>query len=182
MPMTSYSVPFFSQLADVRTRAWRYRGCGVVSLKMVLEYWHLRDRRNQSPAIAELLAKGLDIGAYLDAVGWIHSGLVAVARQFGYDGFNRDHADLSLTPLLSREAFEHLEKDLKRGPLLASVYSGFDPDKGGGHIVVVVAVHDGLVEINDPADMKEREGRKAFAVEAFLKAWKRRYIAVYPAS
>lgn len=73
-----------------------------------------------------------------------------------------------------------LMAELEAGPLLASVYSGLDPYRGGGHIVVVTGAHDGLVLLNDPEEMSVREGRKALALKAFLPAFKQRYIVIRP--
>ena len=178
--MSAYQVPFFSQLEDIQKKVWQYRGCGIASLKMVLEYWHSRDQRYLSPSIDDLLATGLRIGAYREGIGWLHSGLVNITRQFGYDGFNRDYAPNSPTPLPMTEAWQKVVEDLQNGPLLASVFSGFDPDRGGGHIVVLTGVEGELAFYNDPEERTESEGCKVIATSAFQKAFKRRYICICP--
>jgi hypothetical protein len=175
--MARYDVPFYSQLADIQKRAWQYRGCGITALKMVLAYWNSRHGLYQNPPLWSLLKTGLRIGAYIPDVGWSHSGLVNIACQYGYTGFNRDLIQTS-----SSEAFVQLQSDLMRGPLLVSVFSGFDPDKGGGHIVVLTGVEDDLVFLNDPFEWSSHEGEKIMAISAFQKAFKRRWIAVEPKS
>lgn len=179
--MHHHDVPFFSQLADLKKESWQYRGCGVVSLKMVLEYWHRKDGRNVSPAVGILLETGLEIGAYQENVGWIHSGLVNIAKRFGYDGYNRDYAPISPTPLSPQATWEKFLVDFKTGPVMVSVFGDMDPKSPrAGHIVVVTDFHDGLVFYSNPEEMNEREGRKALALESFLKGWKQRYIVVHP--
>lgn len=172
-----YEIPFYSQLADIQKQAWQYRGCGITALKMVLAYWNHRNDLYQNPPLWSLLKTGLRIGAYLPNVGWSHSGLVNIARHYSYDGFNQDSFKLT-----AENAFSRLVNDMKFGPIMASVYNGFDPDKGGGHIVVVTGIENDIVFINDPFEWSERDGAKAMAVSVFLKSFKRRWIAVYPKS
>ncbi len=175
--MPRYEVPFYSQLTDISKRTWQYRGCGITALKMVFAYWNHRNGLYQNPPLWSLLKTGLRIGAYIPDVGWSHTGLVNIARQYGYDGFNRDDFKRPTEETLIR-----LQDDLKCGPLLVSVYSGFDPDKGGGHIVTLAGIEDDLVFINDPFEWSAREGAKVMARSAFAKAFKRRWIAVAPKS
>jgi hypothetical protein len=175
-----YSVPYVSQYADIGDHEWRSRGCGIASLKMVMDFWHARDRRNRTAPLPELLGVGLDAGAYREGVGWLHRGLVAVATTYGYDGSNKDWADNGPTPKTADAAWDALAEALAHGPLLASVWSGLDPARGGGHIVVVDGWDGQLVSLADPEEMSEREGRKLMARAPFLKGFKKRAIIVRP--
>jgi len=178
--MPSYRVPFSSQYTDLGHHEWRARGCGITALKMVMDYWHGVDVGNQTATLEEALAQGLRAGAYLPGIGWSHRGLVAVARYYGYEGFNVDVAANSPTPKSSSEAWAMALAELEAGPLLVSVFSGLNPSRSGGHIVVLTGAHDGLVLLNDPEEMNAREGCKALAQEIFVPAFKQRYIVIRP--
>jgi hypothetical protein len=178
--MPSYRVPFSSQYTDLGHHEWRARGCGITALKMVMDYWHTIDEANRTASLESVLGEGLRAGAYLPGIGWSHRGLVEIARHFGYDGFNVDAALNSSASKSAEQAWGMLCAELEHGPVLASVFSGLNPARGGGHIITVTGFHDGLVFFNDPEEMSEREGRKIIAVEAFLSAFKNRYIVIRP--
>lgn len=175
-----YDVPFVSQYHDLADPEWQWRGCGIVALKMVLDYWHNQDERHQTVELNALHRKGIDAGAYRENIGWTHKGLVQIAHDLGYESYNRDWAANGPTPKSQEAAWEALALELRKGPVLASVYSGLEPSRGGGHIVVVAGEADGLVFLNDPEQREEREGRRALAVEVFQTAFKRRYVVVRP--
>ncbi|MCC6405415.1 MAG: C39 family peptidase [Candidatus Yanofskybacteria bacterium] len=176
--MVSHDVPFSSQYTDLGDHEWRARGCGITALKMVMDFWHLRDTRSRTAAVDELLERGRAIGAYVQGVGWSHRGLVNLARAYGYEGCNVDHAEKGPSPKTAPEAWGALCSELAHGPVLASVYAGLDPHRGGGHIIVVTGFFEGLVAFNDPEQMDEREGRRLIALEPFLAAFKRRFIVI----
>ena len=175
-----YRVPFSSQYADLGHHEWRARGCGIAALKMVMDFWHAADGSNRTVALDGLLQAGLDAGAYREGIGWTHGGLAVLARRHGYEAFNADWAAKSPTPKTPEAAWAQLVRELNVGPVMASVYSRLDSERGGGHIVVVTGFADGLVAFNDPEEMSEREGRKLIALERFLPAFKLRYVVVRP--
>jgi hypothetical protein len=175
-----YDVPFISQFKDIADPDWQWRGCGIVALKMILDFWHAKDPANQTADIEQLWQMGMDADAYREGIGWTHGGLAAIARQLGYRSYNRDFAPNSPTPRDENGAWSALARELDRGPVLASMYSGMDPSRGGGHIVVVTGTEDELVLLNDPEQHQEREGKRALARKKFREAFKRRYIYVLP--
>jgi peptidase C39-like protein len=178
--MTAYNVPFVSQYADLGHHEWRARGCGIASLKMVMDFWHQRDSANRIDSLDGLLRAGIQEGAYIEKIGWSHAGLVRLAKRYGYDGCNADWAEHGKTPQSPEKAWELLLRELQRGPVMASVYAGLEPERGGGHIIVITGYADGLVAFNDPEELNEQEGRKFLAHDRFLRAFKRRYIMVLP--
>lgn len=178
--MPLFIVPFSSQYTDLGHHEWRARGCGIASLHMVMAYWHALDGASPLPSFDRLLTRGRVIGAYREGVGWTHAGLVRLAREFGYEGFNADFAPKGTTPKSVDDAWGFLLAELERGPVLASVYAGLDPMRGGGHIVIVTGAQGELVFFNDPEEISEREGRKVLVLEAFLPAFKQRYIVIRP--
>lgn len=173
--MLNYKLQLISQQTELQDPEWQYRGCGIAALKMVMNYWHALSEVNVSPPIDELLAAGLKLNAYVQNIGWSHAGLTNVAKQCGYDGKNYDLADSN-----ADTAWKSLMKQLKNGPVMASVYSQFDPTLGGGHIVVLTGIDDNTVYLNDPEEASQEAGTKTMELNDFLKAWKKRYIVISP--
>lgn len=173
-------IPFISQYSDLNDPTWKWRGCGVAALAMIMEYWHLRDAQNQTVSIEELLKTGLELNAYREGIGWTHRGLVEIAQRYGYEAFNADYAPQSPTPKSLEETWQELTQELERGPVMASVYAGLDPARGGGHIVVITGITNGEVAFNDPEASTEQEGRKNIPIKKFLAGFKQRYIIVRP--
>lgn len=175
-----FNVPFVSQYDDLADPEWQWRGCGIVALKMVLDFWYEQDSRNETLDLNELHQKGLNSGAYRDGIGWTHRGLVDIVQSLGYESYNRDWAPNGPTPKTAEQAFQALVLELDCGPVLASVYSGFEPVRGGGHITVVTGMEDDLIFLNDPEQQNALEGKRALTLRSFLKAFKRRYIVIIP--
>ena len=134
----------------------------------------------QSPSLDVLLERGLVLGAYREGIGWSHAGLVALGREFGYEGYNVDLAPQSPTPKSESEAWDALVVELCHGPVMASVYAGLDPLRGGGHMVVVSGFNEGLVQLSDPEALTAQEGERALTLEIFLRAFKRRFVVIRP--
>jgi len=178
--MVRHDVPFLSQYADLCDHQWRARGCGIVALKMALDFWHGGSRLCRTAPLDALLRDGLAAGAYREGIGWSHGGLAALATSYGYEAFNADWAANGPAPKSPPDAWQALLAELVRGPVLASVWSGMDPERQGGHIILVTGFADGLVAFNDPEELTEREGRKLLALDRFLRAFKRRYVVVRP--
>lgn len=119
----------FSSLAEAES--WSGRGCGIASLRMVLDglgcacggHW-------------EMISKGLAAGAYKEGVGWIHGKLAEMAGEYGIFGEAKRGKTLA-----------DLQKDLENGFVcIASVTPYFrfgqqKPDGSfygkGGHLVPV---------------------------------------------
>lgn len=177
-----HEVPFISQYEDLADPEWQWRGCGIVSLKMMLDYWHAYDARYRTMELNELHRAGVAAGAYVEHVGWSHRGLVSLAHGLGYESYNRDWASNGPTPKSADGAWEALALELNQGPVLTSVFSGLEPSRRGGHLVVVTGLEEGLVHFNDPEQRDEQEGRRLLALVSFKRAFKRRYVMVRPGS
>lgn len=169
-------MPYYSQYGSTIPLNWKNRGCGIVALKMLFDYWHSKNSENKTVALKNLLGNG-GKDAFIKDVGWSHAGLVSIARDYGYDGFNKD---LVLSGADANEGFRQLKNDLKYFPIMASVWNQFDPARGGGHLVIVTGIHAKKVYIKDPGEENEKSGFKTLPEQEFIKAFKRRYIAIYP--
>ncbi len=158
-------VPFFSQFTDISSPKWQKVGCGIASLAMIIEYYE-----PGSASVDTLLAEGIELGAYSDA-GWTYKGLIDVSGKYGFTGESHDLAG-------SASAYADFKEDVAKGPVIASVYYTFTPGHPIPHLVVVNKIEGDTVYYNDPA---EQAGGGTISVDAFTKAWKKRYIEIYPA-
>ncbi|TXK85142.1 C39 family peptidase [Paenibacillus sp. N3.4] len=144
----SYPIPFYTQKIDFDdvnlqgfkskqdAEHWQVRGCGIASLKMIIDGFQIYRGVHLSEAYGELVYKGFEMGAYCDR-GWIHKGLVELAKE--YDILGQTFRESSLHAVL-------LEIEQDR-PCITSVSVGFNGGKinnkgeviqAGGHLIVVI--------------------------------------------
>lgn len=161
---TTTTVPFFSQFRDISSPEWQKVGCGIASLGMIMEYY-----KPGTVSVDALLADGIKKGAYSD-VGWTYKGLINVSSTYGFSGESHDLAG-------NANAFTSFKEAVEKGPVIASVYYTFEPGNPIPHLVVVTKIEGDTVYYNDPA---EKQGGGTISVDAFIKAWKKRYIEIYP--
>ncbi len=164
----AYSVPFYSQFADISAPSWQKVGCGIASLAMVIDFY--TDEEIES--VDTLLNRGIAARAFLSDAGWIHSGLISLSNKYGLSGETKSFYDLSVSGALDK-----LGVALEEGPVIASVHYTFEPTNPIPHLVVITGMKDGLVYYNDPA---EPTGGGTLTVDKFSKAWKKRYIEIRP--
>lgn len=146
----SYHIPFYTQLVDFKDDSlqgfknkeeaeyWQCRGCGIASLKMIIDGFNRFRNIDISVPYGTLLYKGLAAGAHCDA-GWIHSGLVKMAEEYNIQGETHRNAD-------ANDVLLQLENNR---PCIVSVTLGFNGGKTdrqgkvrrkGGHLIVVKGV------------------------------------------
>jgi hypothetical protein len=160
------SVPFYSQFSDITAAEWRGVSCGVASLAMLIDYF------TDPVTPDDLLQRGLAAGAFNDAVGWSHAGLIALANEHGLDG---ETVWLSAD---KQQALNDLAVELENGPVMASVHYTFDPANPIPHLVVISAVNDdNTITYSDPAELS---GNRTLDTDQFLRSWKNRYIKIRP--
>lgn len=164
-----------SQHLDFKNEKYRGNGCGIVSLLMLMRYWQSKGmpEKNTLPSPDQLYKIGLERGAYVKDVGWSHAGLAELAKYYGFgQSQNFDWAKERPTIALAK-----LKRELKNGPVLASVFYQYKLGNGG-HLVVLESLTRDKVKVWDP-DKKDRiKIEKTMSLGEFLKAWKRRIIIV----
>ena len=168
-----FEVPEYSQFLDVDDEEWKGRSCGIVSLKMLLDYWN-NESETTPEDVENLITEALDFDAYLPGTGWKHKELVDIAKAHHLEGENLDwtseHPDIAFN-----KAVPHLAKH----PVMTSVFKDLKPGKSG-HLVVVTGYEGGKVFYNDP-DSKNREGiERNASLNEFLNGWTRRIIVIHP--
>ncbi len=161
------TVPFYSQIHDIDWPEWRGRACGVVGLAMIVEMYYPGRTSPQA-----LLERGIESGHFLSGIGWTHNGLAILARENGLVGNAYDFHSMSMD-----DAYSKLLIHLEKGPVIASVFHGFDPQSPIPHLAVINGVEGDTVYYNDPA---EGSGGGRISVEGFKAGWKKRFITAHP--
>ncbi|MBI4134429.1 MAG: C39 family peptidase [Candidatus Terrybacteria bacterium] len=165
-------LPAYSQYLDVASRRWRLNACGVVALKTVMDYWLGRE----VGTFSGIIRQGVQLHAYAaKRGGWLHKGLVALAKRNGFRAYAVDDASSSLSV-----AIRGLKRELAHGPVLVSVQKYFSSN-AGGHLIVVSAFQKSRFFYNEPASFTRKGVRRSVGVKRFARGWKKRYIIVRPA-
>ena len=166
-----FAVPTYSQFFDVKDPLWRPNSCGIVALKMLMDFCGV----SPVPTTEALIQEGVSLGAYDPKTGWIHAGLVKLAQKHGLQAQNLDWAAESQDVAASL-----LARYLQKGPVIASVFPKLRPGAPGGHLVVVTGLEKGMITINDPEKKTRSAIEQALPLEKFLAGWKRRIIVIEP--
>lgn len=130
----------FSDRADAEY--WQRSCCGVLCLQMIVEYF-----LHKKLSLIGLIHQGQQLGAYTDALGWSHEGLVRLAKENGISAEQRQMKpedlrlaiDKNAIPIISIKWAFRLTKTIKEKILFWKKY--------GGHLAVVVGyrVEEGKV-------------------------------------
>ncbi len=171
--MKKLNVPYYSQHIDVLDPEWKWRSCGICALKMAMEFLD-----GEKINLEDLIKEGLEINAYLKNIGWIHQGLIDLAKKYGFkNSFRKEWPEDKKIEAI-KSLVEFLEKEI---PVLASV-----KNKEEGHLVLIVGLQrDGGVPegfyIHDPDAFSAEEGKFKFLdLPEFLRIWKRRIVVIEP--
>lgn len=167
-------IPFYSQHLDVSPKKWKNRSCGIVALKMVMDFWGMQRTRYRPIGFTDLIKKGVKNNAYIPKIGWRHKGLVRIAKQYGFSANNHDDAALS-----DGIAFRHLREHLFYGPVIASIHRNLNP-KSHGHLVVISKIEKNDVYYSDPDSYTRRAVPRKAPKKKFIRGWKKRIITVRP--
>ncbi len=164
-----FSVPFFSQFADITSPHWQKVGCGIASLAMLIEFY-----KPGTVVVDSLLDEGITSHAYLDSAGWTYAGLIGISNKYGLGGTSHDIANLTM-----KDAFTELKTVVSEGPVMVSVHYTFDPKNPIPHLVILNGIEGDRVYYNDPA---EKSGNGSISISTFQNSWKKRYIEIRPLS
>lgn len=181
-------LPFYTQLMNEENwrregfpsleeaESWTMRGCGIASLRMVLDGLGC-----SCGGQGEMISRGLAAGAYKEGTGWIHWGLAHMAGGFGVFGEARRNGTA-----------EDLKKDLEKGFLcIVSItpffqYGKTRPDGSfygkGGHLIPVYGYtqKNGVLKaflLHHPSAFQEKNrDHWEIALEDFLPSFSGNYI------
>ncbi|MDO8555125.1 MAG: C39 family peptidase [bacterium] len=168
-------VPYYSQWLDVKDPDWQYRSCGVAALKMAMLALPSFSEEGDM-GLDDLIKEGLASGAYKLNVGWIHEGLVNMAKKYEFSGSFRKEwaADKSADGI--NFIIDIISQNI---PVIASVKSST-----GGHLVLLSGfenVGEKLLGffMNDPDAKEISLGKNRFInIHDFMDLWKKRIIVI----
>lgn len=169
------NVPFYSQHTGVTDAHWKERACGILSLKMVLDFLGAKTLSSD-----EFITRGVSAGAYGEW-GWTHPGLVSVAAQFGMPMKQKEFRsqDPHEAEKLLKEGIDELVASIESGkPVLISAIKKWKEVKKF-HMMVLVGfeVDEGVLKgfyYHDPDAYTEGEGENQFVpIDTFKKHWRR---------
>ena len=178
-------IPYYSQQRDVTDEFWQTRACGILCLKMVLDFYETR-----TPEPNEFLKSAFAKGAYYNPNGWIHSKQVEIATDFGLTAFRKEFGRVPVKNSIDGEDAFSEDCSVEEGvdylrnflaleqPAIVSVAKKFkDPVKF--HQIVLTGFETGKVGTisgfyyNDPDSQNEQEGKNLFvSLDIFQKHWR----------
>ena len=161
------TVPFYSQFKDIHMASWQKVSCGIASLAMIIDYYS-----DDTISVDMFLKEGISAGAYDKNNGWIHTGLISLAKKYNLIGVSYDLASLGGDLALAK-----LKVYLNDGPVMASIHYKFNPKSKIPHLVVIDGIKDDIVYYNDPAG---KSGENKISIADFQKGWKKRVIVLRP--
>jgi len=192
-------VPYCSQIDEIHKngveKAWANQSCGIISLKMVLDFF-LKEQID----IKELLDKGLEMGAFIEDVGWSHIGLVNLASEYGLYAWRRrfylNDGDKSIfekegvgdpslkifdEQLENEGIFSIRDSIRKKCPVIISIPKNFEIGEHG-HLVVVTGVKVSNLDtmdiegfyVNDPYNPDGEDRKGEFVNLEKFKNWNKR--------
>jgi len=182
-------VPFHSQRSEDVPEDRRNTACGIVALKMAMEF-SLKHQGRVAPTMEALIGEGMAINGYQKGIGWIHGQLVLIAHNHGVLAYREEYKSVlvdwirgtfSKSPFESAMVDQGIEKFRRllerRTVPLVSVSKNFK-ERDKFHLVVLT----GFGEENgksgfyyhDPHYSEEYEGAHKFVDdETFRDHWRR---------
>jgi len=188
--MHKLDVPYYSQHKDVTEPIWHSRSCGIVCVKMILDFL----KEDAAETIDDLITEGVLVGGYTTH-GWSHDGLVSLFRNRGVHAYREEFRSVmfdttarinkvsAFEQKLTRNGISKIANMLAKGkPVMVSVEAGFD-ENTSSHLIVLTGFSEDEVGIggffyNDP-DSREGVKKDHFVeMDVFRKFWRKMAIFV----
>jgi hypothetical protein len=177
--MKTLNTPFYAQ-REILTDEEKEGACGIVCVKMILEFFLKKDFD-----IHILLKEGYIVGGKNNAE-WNHEALVRVLRNHGINAYRQEfisHDVLDMNALAGvlnierTEDFiefgiEKIKKSIDAGyPVMVSVKPGFGINESS-HIILIVGYDEDNFYINDSQRHSSDTHPLIFSIEKFKTFWK----------
>ena len=181
------NVPYYSQHTDVKDEFWQKRACGIVCLKMVLDFYGVRTLEPD-----DFIKSAVEKNAFRKS-GWRHNKLVEIATDFGLKADRKEFKFANPNNLicggststgcehclLTERGVDYLAGFLtQRRLVIVSVVKKFKYLEKF-HQVVLTGFEVGANErlegfyYNDPDYQNEKEGKNLFVpLDIFQKYWR----------
>ncbi|RJQ30034.1 hypothetical protein C4565_01175 [Candidatus Parcubacteria bacterium] len=165
------NIPKYSQYIDVNLTNWKSHACGIVSLRMITDYYNYKYKK---VAIDKTIKQGLVLHAYIPGIGWAYKGLIRTAKLYGCKGIFFDWKDIK-----TEDAYKKMIKYLIDGPIMVSIPKDFN-EKNSSHLVVLESIKNDKVTLLDPATTNRDNVICSVTLEKFLLHWKKRILIIRP--
>lgn len=168
---TIINLPLVDQINDTGDDSWKERTCGICAVKMLMSFVN---PLLESKPVMSLVKEGIGLDGYLENIGWKHGALVNLARE--YDVETDFQKIFPKTKEEKEKNLKFIDKQIKLGqPVIASVFYGFNPQKGG-HLIIVHGYKKSGSKIEgyfiqDP-DHRPRGNNYFVTKDEFLKGWR----------
>ena len=186
-------VPYYSQWLDVKDKKWQSRVCGIVCLKMVMDFFANKDGR-KNPSADDLIKENEFINGF-GSFGSDHESLIMLARNHGFHAYRQEfkslHNDYANNKIktsshenrLTDEGVDKKVRKLENGfPVIVSAIKNFS-EKDKFHLVVLTGFkkENGKLKgfyYHDPDSSDSEEGMHKFVdIDTFKKHWRK--MAIY---
>ena len=187
-------IPYYSQYLDVSDPSWMSRSCGILCLKMVMDFYGLESGVD-TPSADELINEGLYIEGNVPAYGWAHNHLVLLARNHGLMAYPQEFRSHKIDYINKKEEVSEYEDVIigkgiekiissleNKSPVIVSIFKNFkEMDKF--HMVTLTGIESENNKIkgfyyHDPDSMIRDEGAHKFVpIITFRKYWRK--MAIY---
>ncbi len=173
-------VPYYSQFLDIDDKYWMPRACGIVALKMVLDFYLPAGKAGKKdiPSITDLINLCEKAGGYGKS-GWFHDSLIALVKNFGFEAYRKEKMDANIG---TEEIVSHLKEG---GPVLISAVK-YILGQTKFHMVVATGFEekDGVlagIYYHDPEAIDGLKGQHVFVdINTFKREWRKMAIFVSP--
>ncbi|MEA2113033.1 MAG: C39 family peptidase [Patescibacteria group bacterium] len=166
MQKMKLNVPYYSQHEDIKDEDWQGKACGLVCLKMVLDF-----HKTKTPEINEFLKLALEKEAFGES-GWIHNKLLAIAEDLGMEAHRKEGMENE------QELKDFLDE---KGPVIVSIKAQkFSPEfEGKFHQIVLIDYDENGFYYHD-SDYRDREGNRLFVpFDKFREYWRKMAIFIH---
>lgn len=175
-------VPYYSQYDESLDEHWQKRVCGLVCLKMVLDFYG-----SQTPDLKDFLKLALEKEAYHNPNGWIHDKLLEIAKDFGRKEAHRKEyksQDEREQELLLENGISEIVFYLGQNkPVIVSAVKKFEFKDKFHQVVLVGLESDDMGNLlgfyYHDSDYLNEEGKNLFvSLEKFNEYWRKMAIFI----
>jgi uncharacterized protein YvpB len=185
-------VPYYSQKLDVSNNDWKNKACGITSLKMLLDFFSVK----QAPSIDELI-KELEFVGERIREGVTHETIVILLRNHGINAYRQEFKSHEINIKNGKVESNRYEKKLidsginkivenliNELPVIISAVKKFK-EKDKPHLVLIIGFEKDENSVkgfyyNDPDSNIVDGGKNLFVdLKTFKEHWRKMAIFVY---
>ena len=164
-------VPYYSQRLDVKRKFWKSRSCGIVALKMAMDFLGRSKKAYRQKSADDLINEGISFGGHSLAHGWYHDALLRIAKKRGFKKSFRKEWPENKKEKGVKFILGLLKQEV---PVLASLKIG-----QSGHLVLLAGFTGKGLFYHDPDFKIRSKGKYRYvSFKNFLPKWKGRIVII----